>query len=42
MAAALGHLEMLMILIERTGVKPDLVNNELQTPLHVAVKANQP
>jgi ankyrin repeat protein len=25
-AAALGHAEMLILLLERTGAKPDLVN----------------
>lgn len=25
-AAALGHVEILMLLIERTGAKPDIVN----------------
>lgn len=35
-AAQLGHAEMLMLLLERTGAKPDLVNAQLATPLHVA------
>lgn len=40
-AAALGHVEILMLLIERTGAKPDIVNAQLATPLHLACKHNQ-
>jgi ankyrin repeat protein len=39
-AASLGHSEMLMLLIERTGVKPDVLNAQLATPLHIACKCN--
>ena len=39
-AAARGSTEMLMLLIERTGVKPDIVNQQLATPLHLACKGN--
>ena len=31
---------MLMLLLERTGAKPDLVNAQLATPLHVACRSN--
>lgn len=41
MAALLGYHEMLMILIERTGAKPDMVNAQLATPLHLACKNNK-
>lgn len=41
MAAGLGHAEMLMMLIERTGAKPDMVNNSLATPLHLACRSNR-
>lgn len=40
-AASLGYSEMLMILIERTGAKPDIVNAQLATPLHIACKNNK-
>lgn len=32
---------MLMLLIERTGAKPDLVNSNLATPLHLACRSNR-
>ena len=32
---------MLMLLLERTGAKPDLVNAQLATPLHVACRHNK-
>jgi ankyrin repeat protein len=38
LAALLGHHEILMILIDRTGAKPDCVNAQLATPLHLACK----
>ena len=41
LAASLGHVEMLILLIERTGAKPDLVNGSLATPLHVACRENK-
>ena len=37
----LGYSEMLMLLLERTGAKPDLVNAQLSTPLHVACRHDQ-
>lgn len=40
-AASLGHAEILMLLLERTGAKPDLVNSQLATPLHLACKNNR-
>lgn len=40
-AASLGHTEVLMLLLERTAAKPDLVNGTLATPLHVACKNNR-
>ena len=40
-AASLGHAEILMLLLERTGTKPDLVNAQLATPLHLACKNNR-
>ena len=40
-AAQLGHSEILMLLLERTGAKPDLVNAQLATPLHVACRNNK-
>ena len=40
--AELGHSDMMMMLIERTGAKPDMVNNSLATPLHLACRTNQP
>lgn len=41
-AAELGHAEMMMMLIERTGAKADMVNNALATPLHMACRSNRP
>jgi ankyrin repeat protein len=35
-AASLGHVESLMVIIEHTGAKPDLLNANLATPLHFA------
>lgn len=40
-AASMGHAEILMLLLERTGIKPDLVNAQLATPLHLACKNNR-
>jgi ankyrin repeat protein len=40
-AASLGHVEILMLLLERTGSKPDLVNAQLASPLHLACKNNR-
>lgn len=40
-AASMGHAEILMLLLERTGIKPDLVNASLATPLHLACKNNR-
>jgi ankyrin repeat protein len=40
-AAALGYTEMLILLLERTGAKPDLVNSQLATPLHLACRGNK-
>ena len=40
-AAQLGYAEMLMLLLERTGAKPDLVNAQLATPLHVACRSDK-
>lgn len=40
-AASLGHAEILMLLLERTGAKPDLQNAQLATPLHLACKNNR-
>ena len=40
-AAALGYTEMLILLLERTGAKPDLVNAQLATPLHLACRGNK-
>ena len=40
-AASLGHAEILMVLLERTGVKPDLLNASLATPLHLSCKNNR-
>ena len=40
-AAQLGHADMLMLLLERTGAKPDLVNAQLATPLHIACRSNR-
>lgn len=39
--AQLGHADMLMLLLERTGAKPDMVNSTLATPLHVACRSNK-
>jgi ankyrin repeat protein len=41
MASGLGHAEILMLLIERTGAKPDMVNRSLATPLHLACRNNK-
>jgi len=40
-AASLGHAEILMLLLERTGAKPDISNAQLSTPLHLACKNNR-
>lgn len=40
-AASLGHAEVLMLLLERTGAKPDIANAQLSTPLHLACKNNR-
>ena len=40
-AASLGHAESLMLLLERTGAKPDILNQSLATPLHLACKNNR-
>jgi ankyrin len=40
-AAAQGHSEILMLLLERTGAKPDLVNAQLASPLHISCKHNR-
>lgn len=40
-AAQLGFTEMLMLLIDRTGAKPDIVNSNLATPLHLACRSNR-
>jgi ankyrin repeat protein len=37
-AAELGYIEMLIMMIDRTGAKPDLVNMQLATPLHIACR----
>lgn len=37
-AASQGDAEMLMLLIDKTGAKPDLVNSSLATPLHLACR----
>ena len=39
--AQLGLADMLMLLLERTGAKPDLVNAQLATPLHVACRSDK-
>ena len=39
-AAALGHVESLMVIIEHTDAKPDLLNANLATPLHFACRNN--
>ena len=41
LAALLGHADMLMVLLERTGAKPDILNAQLATPLHLACKNNK-
>ena len=38
--AQIDHSDMLMLIIERTGAKTDLVNAQLATPLHVACYHN--
>lgn len=40
-AASLGHAEVLMLLLERTEAKPDMVNRVLATPLHLACRNNR-
>jgi ankyrin repeat protein len=35
-AAFLGHTEILQCLLDNSGAKPDLLNAQLQTPLHFA------
>jgi ankyrin repeat protein len=40
-AASLGHSEILMLLLERTGAKPDIVNAQLASPLHLSCKHNR-
>ena len=40
--AQCNHLDIMVLLIEKTGVKPDLPNNKLITPLHAACQANKP
>lgn len=40
-AASLGYTDILMLLLERTGAKPDLVNAQLATPLHLACRSNR-
>jgi ankyrin repeat protein len=37
-ASSLGNTEILMLLIERTGTNPDIINATLATPLHLACK----
>jgi ankyrin repeat protein len=37
-SASLGFADLLMLLLERTGAKPDLVNGQLATPLHLACR----
>ena len=39
--AQLGNSDMIMLLLERTGAKPDLVNAQLATPLHIACRSNK-
>lgn len=41
LAAVLGHTDMLMVLLERTCAKPDILNAQLATPLHLACKNNR-
>ncbi len=40
-AASIGAVEVLMLLIERTGANPDLVNASLATPMHLACRHNK-
>lgn len=40
-AASLGHAEMLMLLLERTGAKSDIINAQLASLLHIACKNNR-
>ena len=40
-AASLGFIEIIILLLERTGAKPDLVNSALATPLHLACRSNK-
>ena len=40
-AASLGHADTLMLLLESTNAKPDMVNSSLATPLHLACKNNR-
>jgi len=40
-AAAMGHAEVMMLLLERTQAKPEMANGQLATPLHVACKYNR-
>lgn len=40
-AASIGAVEILMLLIERTGANVDLVNESLATPLQVACRNNR-
>ena len=40
-AAQLGQTDILMLLLERTGAKADLVNAHLATPLHVACRTDK-
>lgn len=38
--AQLDYSDMLMLIVERTGAKTDIVNAQLATPLHVACQHN--
>ena len=40
-AALLENHQMIMLLIEYTGTKPDILNAQLATPLHLACKNNR-
>jgi ankyrin repeat protein len=40
-AASLGHAEILMLLLEMTGAKPDMPNSMQATPLHLACRNNR-
>jgi ankyrin repeat protein len=48
-AAFLGHIECIMVretfifqvLLDHTNVRPDLVNGNLATPLHLACRTNR-